>query len=127
MQGRRDGSTRDEPFAWQSREFLRKLCVGKPCVFRVEYTIEAAGNREFGSVFINERDNIALASVSAGWTRVRPSGGQQSPFYDDLVKAQDNAESHGIGVFSKLPSPYDSLRADLTGGTATIYAYNAIQ
>lgn len=29
LQGRRDGTTRDEPFAWQSREFLRKLCVGK--------------------------------------------------------------------------------------------------
>ena len=29
LQGRRDGSTRDEPFAWESREFLRKLCVGK--------------------------------------------------------------------------------------------------
>ncbi len=29
LQGRRDGSTRDEPFAWQAREFLRKLCVGK--------------------------------------------------------------------------------------------------
>jgi hypothetical protein len=28
-QGRRDGTTRDEPFAWQSREFLRKLCIGK--------------------------------------------------------------------------------------------------
>ena len=29
LQGRRDGSTRDEPFAWQAREFLRKFCVGK--------------------------------------------------------------------------------------------------
>lgn len=28
-QGRRDGSTADEPFAWQSREFLRKLTIGK--------------------------------------------------------------------------------------------------
>lgn len=29
LQARRDGTTSDEPFAWQSREFLRKLCIGK--------------------------------------------------------------------------------------------------
>lgn len=29
VQGRRDGSVRDEPYAWQSREFLRKLAVGQ--------------------------------------------------------------------------------------------------
>ena len=28
-QARRDGTTLDEPFAWQSREFLRKKCVGQ--------------------------------------------------------------------------------------------------
>lgn len=29
VQGRRDGSTADEPFAWESREFTRKMVVGK--------------------------------------------------------------------------------------------------
>lgn len=29
VQARRDGSTADEPFAWQSREFLRKKCIGQ--------------------------------------------------------------------------------------------------
>ena len=28
-QGRRDGSSRDEPFAWEAREFLRTLAIGK--------------------------------------------------------------------------------------------------
>ena len=28
-QGKRDGSTHDEDFAWESKEFLRKLCIGK--------------------------------------------------------------------------------------------------
>jgi hypothetical protein len=31
MQGRRDGSTSDEHFAWQSKEFLRKLTIGQVC------------------------------------------------------------------------------------------------
>lgn len=129
MQGRRDGSTRDEPFAWQSREFLRKLCVGKvrwavvggrqgvawvalsthqhqsaacagsppqplippalspthrptgcstlpptaclqPCVFRIDYALEAAGGKEFGTVFINEKENVAVSLLGAGWGKV---------------------------------------------------------
>ena len=28
-QGKRDGSIKDEPFAWEAREFLRKKCVGQ--------------------------------------------------------------------------------------------------
>ena len=28
-QGKRDGTTKDEPFAWESREFLRKKLIGQ--------------------------------------------------------------------------------------------------
>eukprot|EP00951_Prasinocladus_malaysianus_P011260 scaffold83138_cov30-Prasinocladus_malaysianus.AAC.1 len=33
-QGRRDGTTKDEPFAWESREFLRKKAIGQVCHHR---------------------------------------------------------------------------------------------
>ena len=33
MQARRDGSTADEPFAWQSREFLRQKSIGQVHAF----------------------------------------------------------------------------------------------
>jgi hypothetical protein len=29
LQARRDGSTVDEPFAWEAREFVRKKCIGQ--------------------------------------------------------------------------------------------------
>ncbi len=29
LQARRDGSTQDEPFAWDSREFLRRKAIGQ--------------------------------------------------------------------------------------------------
>lgn len=80
--------------------FISSPCL-QPCVFRIEYALEQAGGREFGSVFINEKENVALAVVAAGMAKVRPAGGQQSPFYDDLVKAQASAESTGSGVFTK--------------------------
>lgn len=69
--GRRDGTTPDEPFAWQAREFLRKRAIGQPCVFRVDYTLDAVAGREFGSVFVGEaKDNLAVAVVEAGWAKV---------------------------------------------------------
>jgi len=70
--------------------------------------LEVAGNREFGTVFVNERDNIALAAVTAGWAKVRPSGGQQSPYYDDLVRAQEAAEANGLGIHTKDASALSS-------------------
>ena len=33
IQGKRDGSTQDEDFAWESRNYLRKLCIGKVHIF----------------------------------------------------------------------------------------------
>ena len=44
-------------------------------MFRVDYTIEAAGNREFGSVFVNEKENAALSLVAAGLAKVGCTSG----------------------------------------------------
>ena len=89
----------------------------QPCVFRVDYTIDAAAGREFGTVFVNERDNVAAALVGAGWARVRAPGGSQSPFYDELAKAQESAEAAALGLHTKdksaaAASVRDTLSAD---------------
>ncbi|GLC57824.1 hypothetical protein PLESTB_001270800 [Pleodorina starrii] len=101
--GKRDGSSKDEPFAWESREFLRKKCIGQPCVFRVDYVVEAIGNREFGSVFLNQQDNVAIAVVSNGWAKVREIGKEQSPYLEDLKRGEEAAKSAGHGMWSKDP------------------------
>lgn len=108
MQGRRDGSTSDDAFAWHSREYLRKLAVGKPCVFRVDYKLESVGGKEFGTVFLNGEENISLLSVSNGWSRVREGGAQQSPFYDELLAAQEKAKAHHLGVHNNKPEALKS-------------------
>ncbi|GLI65134.1 hypothetical protein VaNZ11_008590 [Volvox africanus] len=100
--GKRDGSSKDEPFAWDSREFLRKKCIGQPCVFRVDYVVEAIGNREFGSVFLNQQDNVAIAVVANGWAKIRV-GKEQSPYLEELTRAQEAAQSAGLGLWSKDP------------------------
>ena len=73
LQGRRDGSSTDEAFAWPAREFLRKKYIGQPCTFRVDYTLEAVPGREFGSIFCGS-DNLARSVVAAGWAKVGPAG-----------------------------------------------------
>jgi staphylococcal nuclease domain-containing protein 1 len=70
-------------------------------VFRVDYALEQAGGKEFGSVFVNDKENVALALVTAGWAKVRAPSDKQSPFYDHLVKAQEDAEGKGLGLHTK--------------------------
>ena len=41
-----------QPYAWESREFLRKLVVGKEVNFVVDNTIPSG--REYGQLWINK-------------------------------------------------------------------------
>mmetsp|Transcript_6774 Transcript_6774/g.14968 ORF Transcript_6774/g.14968 Transcript_6774/m.14968 type:complete len:971 (+) Transcript_6774:79-2991(+) len=102
--GKRDGSSKDEPFAWASREFLRQKCIGQSVVFKVDYVVEQIGNREFGSVFIGQQDNVALAVVSNGWAKVRAGGEKQSPYVEELKKAEEAAQIAGLGIHTRDPS-----------------------
>ncbi|XP_010250439.1 PREDICTED: staphylococcal nuclease domain-containing protein 1 [Nelumbo nucifera] len=94
----------DEPFAWDSREYLRKLCIGKEVTFKVDYTVPSIG-REFGSVFLGDK-NVALLVVSEGWAKVREQGqqkGEVSPFLAELQRLEEQAKQQGLGRWSKVP------------------------
>ncbi|KAL0905168.1 hypothetical protein M5K25_027353 [Dendrobium thyrsiflorum] len=96
--------TIDEPFAWDSREFLRKLCIGKEVVFRVDYTV-ANINREFGTVFLAEK-NVAHLVVSQGWAKVKEQGpqkGEASPALAELLHLEEQAKQQELGRWSKVP------------------------
>ncbi|XWS60167.1 hypothetical protein CRYUN_Cryun07bG0012100 [Craigia yunnanensis] len=95
----------DEPFAWDSREYSRKLCVGKEITFRVEYAVPSIG-REFGSVYLGGDKNVAMLIVSAGWAKVREQGQQKeeaSPFLAELLRLEEQAKEQGLGRWSKVP------------------------
>lgn len=96
--------TEDEPFAWQSREFLRKLCIGKEVTFRVDYTVPTI-NREFGQVYLDGK-NVAYMVVSAGWAKVREGGPQKAevdPKIAELRQAEEQAKTQGLGRWTKTP------------------------
>ncbi|KAL5665505.1 hypothetical protein ACJX0J_025613, partial [Zea mays] len=94
----------DEPFAWESREFLRKLCIGKEVTFKVDYTAPNIG-REFGTVFLCDK-NVAYSVVSAGWAKVKEQGskgGEQNPHLGELLRLEEVAKQQGVGRWSKEP------------------------
>ncbi|CAL9094210.1 unnamed protein product [Musa textilis] len=104
----------DEPFAWESREFLRKLGVGKDVTFKVDYTVPTIG-REFGSVFLGDK-NVAFLVVSEGWAKVREQGqqkGEASPYLSELQHLQEQAKQQGLGRWSKESGASESAVRNL--------------
>ncbi|KAJ4756132.1 Nuclease domain-containing protein 1 [Rhynchospora pubera] len=110
----------DEPFAWDSREFLRKLCLGKDVVFKVDYTVPSIG-REFGTVFLGDK-NLATLIVAEGWAKVREPFQQKdkdkekpegSPFLAELRAAEEKAKQLGLGRWSQVPGASEASIRDL--------------
>jgi staphylococcal nuclease domain-containing protein 1 len=95
-----DKTSGDKPFAWDSREFLRKKLIGKP----VTYVIEAkATNKEYGAVFLDS-ENVAYSVVKNGWATVRRPARSEGPVYEalkDMIQAEDEARQAGKGIFDK--------------------------
>uniref|UniRef100_A0A7C9CGD0 Ribonuclease n=2 Tax=Opuntia streptacantha TaxID=393608 RepID=A0A7C9CGD0_OPUST len=91
----------DEPFAWDSREYLRKLCIGMEVAFRVDYTAQTG--REFGSVFLGDKC-VEMLVVSQGWAKVKELGQQKvdaSPYLTELMRLEEQAKQQGLGKWSK--------------------------
>ncbi|KAL1814529.1 hypothetical protein ACET3Z_017103 [Daucus carota] len=97
--------TTDEPFSWQSREFLRKLCIGKEVGFQIDYTLPRKG-LEFGTVFLGDK-NVACWVVAQGWAKVREAResekdkGECSPHLKMLRNCENMAINQGFGLWSK--------------------------
>ena len=64
----RGAAVKDQPMAWESREFLRRKLIGKTVDFNVEYKVEQIG-RTFATIKIGGK-NIALEVAEQGWARV---------------------------------------------------------
>ncbi|XP_004292750.1 PREDICTED: staphylococcal nuclease domain-containing protein 1-like [Fragaria vesca subsp. vesca] len=90
-----DRST-DEPFAWDNREYLRKLCLGKEVVYCIESVEEPLGL--VGTVFLGNY-NVAALVVQKGWASV--TSPSTTPYYVELQFYMDQAFNKGLGLWSK--------------------------
>ncbi|KMT07827.1 hypothetical protein BVRB_6g146390 [Beta vulgaris subsp. vulgaris] len=96
---RRDSD--DEPFAWESREYLRKLCIGKEVIFKKDSTAQTG--REFSTVILNGNTNVAKLVVSQGWAKVKEQKGEANAELAELQQLEEQAKQQGLGKWSKVP------------------------
>jgi len=87
-------ATEDEPFAWEAREHLRKLTVGKQVLGHVVHT----ANREYGILFVGDNPDtgvdVALNLVEAGLAKCRDNCQDAT-----LTEAQERAKGAKLGVW----------------------------
>ncbi|XP_074027844.1 staphylococcal nuclease domain-containing protein 1 isoform X2 [Leptinotarsa decemlineata] len=98
--------TKDEPWAWEAREFLRKKLVGEEVLFTAEKPPNAM--REYGVVYlgkdINTAENITESLVSEGLVSVRRENVRQTPELARLIELEDAAKSAGKGKWGPNPA-----------------------
>lgn len=96
-----DFDSKDEPYAWEAREFLRKKLVGKEVIFTAEKPPNSA-TREYGSVWAGKDptkdENVTEALLAEGLVKVR-EGGRNIPQLKRLVEIEDVAKSQGKGIW----------------------------
>jgi endonuclease YncB( thermonuclease family) len=100
----RSKNVTDEPFAFESREWLRKKCLGKVVSFRVVH--QHPSGREYGIVTVDGED-LASALVSAGWASARaqkedatPSASKTDRDALTALEAEAKAAQRGMHAFT---------------------------
>ncbi|KAI9597394.1 transcription factor [Syncephalis fuscata] len=109
--GRRD--TDDEPFAFESREFLRRQLVGKEVSFQVTYTTQ--GGREYGRIFVGtETEPINTAC------RIRDDDSEEAAAaVTQLIALEEEAKSNNVGVWADTPRSARQVHQQLSGDART--------
>merc|ERR1711892_651357 len=86
-------ATEDEPFAWEAREYLRKMVVGKNVLGNVVHT----ANREYGVLLLGDDPetavNVALKLVEEGLAKCRDNCQDKT-----LQEAQEVAKNAKKGI-----------------------------
>ncbi|KAI1363341.1 putative transcription factor [Xylaria arbuscula] len=99
---RREG---DEPFAFQSRDYLRTLTVGKPIQCTILYAVPSSG-REYGYAQLKDGTQLPDELVKAGWLKVREDAGRKEESeetlerLDSLRNLESQAKSDSKGIWA---------------------------
>jgi len=96
--------TRDEPFAWEAREYLRTRLIGKEVLFSVEYQVPGTG-REYGCIYLpkpgaEELENITESVVAEGLVEVRRGGIKPSDGQTKLIDLEELAKTQNKGKWA---------------------------
>ncbi|KAI9342546.1 hypothetical protein BDR26DRAFT_859151 [Obelidium mucronatum] len=98
--------SKEETGAFESREYLRKLLIGKEVSFKVEYTT-TTNNRDFGSLTlaspgVEGETNVSRLLVKTGWVKVKSAEGKRAPSDEHavLLALEAAAQAGGLGIWN---------------------------
>lgn len=109
----------DEPFAFESREFIRKLCTGKLVQFRTHYSVPqktGGASRDYGTVQLADGKQLPDLIVQEGWAKLRDDADRkaESPQATDLLERLRALEAHARadekGVWGSRSTHIESVR-----------------
>ena len=95
-----ENTPEEESFAWESRNFLRTLILGKV----IKYTVDSkSGERSLGQVFF-ENKNINIELVKNGLAKVanlkKDDSSLKTDYYSKLIAAENDAKKNKDGVWN---------------------------
>lgn len=103
--------SKDEPWAWESREYLRKKLIGQEVYFSSERPPNS--NREYGCIYLGSDPATAVSvtdlMLSEGLLSVRREGVRNSAELSKLVDLEEAAKSGGKGRWSNSAA-YEHIR-----------------
>jgi staphylococcal nuclease domain-containing protein 1 len=99
--------SQEEPFGFESREYLRQLLIGKSVKFRVEHS---GTNRQYGQLFVqqpvNGETNVSRILVQAGWIKTKTIDPKKSSDeFNELVELEALARKKTVGLWAEQPEP----------------------
>ncbi|SCM00562.1 tudor staphylococcal nuclease, putative [Plasmodium chabaudi chabaudi] len=92
----------EEPFAWESRELIRKLIIGKSVSFTLEYVYN---NRQYCSVYF-EDTNLSILLLEKGYANLVFNKSVKTNVYSDLEPYYLEAKSKNLGIFGNNINKY---------------------
>ncbi|XP_055606182.1 staphylococcal nuclease domain-containing protein 1 [Uranotaenia lowii] len=97
--------SKDEPYAWEAREYLRQRLIGQEVYFYSERPPNA--NRDYGYVCLGKdaatSENIVESIVSEGLVSVRRDNVRQTPELTRLIELEDAAKAARKGKWGDSP------------------------
>lgn len=120
------GTNTTQPFAFQSREYLRQQLLGKVVQFQVLYAIPTT-KREYGRITVQNGPSLPEDIVSEGWAKVREDAGRKEEdeaalaYLDKLRSAEGDAKTDAKGLWGK-GGQIESLN-DLPDANALVQQY----
>ncbi|XP_046390934.1 staphylococcal nuclease domain-containing protein 1 [Ischnura elegans] len=101
--------TKDEPFAWEAREFLRKKLVGQEVLVKYDKSAER-NNRVYGCILLgkdeNTAENMTNLLVSEGFASVRRENARQATELTQLIELEDAAKAAKKGKWGANPQDH---------------------